>query len=130
LLQLESVCLFQLHGRASFGQLIECALSWRLIRPPTYEVGAVPEPVAGHMIITDLDHQLWPQRLLFGRPFHTPGAGPARGITREARWGDQLFQSLGEDWLLSLRERRRESDMMEKPVLVVEPEGERQRNRR
>src|ERR1700730_6234025 len=64
--------------------LIERALTRRLIGPPAQEMGPVAEASSREVIITDLDHELRDEGLPLRRSRCTPSAWPARGSAGEA----------------------------------------------
>src|SRR4051812_17522093 len=62
--------------RAGFApQLLERALSGRLIRPPAYQAGAVAEAVRGYLVELNLHHEIGPERLPLASLVRAPSAG-------------------------------------------------------
>src|SRR6185369_10532344 len=83
----------QLHRIGGFlPELIELALSRRLVGPPAQDGGAVPKALAAEMIVANLDHEFWLQRTPFCRTLGRPPARPARRIAGEAGRRDQRFE--------------------------------------
>src|SRR5690606_31091005 len=64
--------------------LFEGTLPRRLVWPPPLEPGAVPESVAGDVIVAHLHDQFVPQRLPFARAFARPAARSARRAAGKA----------------------------------------------
>src|SRR5689334_19374388 len=102
--------------------LFHGALLWRLVRPPTQQPRAVAESSAAEMIVTNLDHQFWLKWFPFRGPFRRPAAGPARLVASEARGRDQLFELGSKRFFLFFLERRREANMVQQTLVIVEAE--------
>src|SRR6185503_20105581 len=83
------------------------------------------EAVAGDVVIAYLDHQFCAKRLPLGRTRCAPATRSPWRIAGEAGRGHKLFQTLGEGRLFSVGEGRGEADMVQKPILVVEPQQQR-----
>ena len=88
--------LLQPYSSHRAGQLLEGALGGGLIRPPSDELCAMAEAVAGYVVIAHLDHQLGAKRLPFSGTRCVPAAGPAGRIAGEAGWRHKLFKTLRE----------------------------------
>src|SRR6185437_9442319 len=105
--------------------LLRRALPRRLVRPPAQQTWAVAEPAAGEMIVADLDHELRLERLPLRRALGRPAARAAGLVAGEAGRADQLFELLGQRFLLAALHRRGEADMVEQARVVVEPKQQR-----
>ena len=102
--------------------LIDSALARRLVGPEAHELGAMAEPVARHMVVSDLDDQLRPQRLPFAAALRAPAARAARRLTRETWRGLQSAQLSGQGFPLVIGDRRGEADVIQQALRVVETE--------
>jgi hypothetical protein len=60
--------------------LIDRALSRRLIGPKAEQLGPVAKPIARYVVVSDFDDQLRLQRLPFAAALRAPAAGPARRL--------------------------------------------------
>jgi hypothetical protein len=100
--------LLQLNGRHSARQLLERALLWRLVEPPSHQARAVTEAIAGDVIIAHFNHELGAKRLPLGGPRRAPAAWTAWRVSREAGRGHKPFQAF--------------AHMMKETFVVVEAE--------
>src|ERR1700722_906470 len=121
--QRQQVCLLLLH-------LIERALPWRLVRAPAQQARAMPETLAGKVVVAHLDHKLRLERLPFARALGRPAARTARRVAGETRRRDQSFQLLGQRRLVLALDARTEADVMQQALPVVQPEQQRADQRR
>jgi hypothetical protein len=74
-----------LFDGAGFGQLVGA---------PTQKFSAVPESIAGEVIVLHFNHQLWFYRLPLRRSLGAPSAWPSGRIAGETRRLDQRFNFL------------------------------------
>ena len=93
-------------------QLLERALSGRLVGPPSHELGTMAETVAGDVVIAHFDHELWAKRLPVGRTLCAPAAWSSWRIAGEARRCHELLQTLSEGGLFGIGEGGRKADMV------------------
>src|SRR5688572_1990745 len=106
------------HRSRPAGQLIEGALPGGLVGPPPQKSCAVPEAMAGEVIVLDLDKELRPQGLPFCGTRRAPAAGATRRIACESRWSDELRKTRGESGLVAAGERGGKPHMMQQAALV------------
>src|SRR5436190_3201810 len=83
------------------------------------------EAPAGDLIVADLRHQHWLQRLPLRCALAVPSAGPTGRAAGEARRLDQLLQISGELRAFFRRNGGGEADMMEQAPLIIEAKQER-----
>src|SRR4051812_10683399 len=83
------------------------------------------EAVTGKMIVADLDDKLRVERLPLRRACGRPPAWSTGRIAGEARRSDQLLQLLGQLRFVLARDRRREADVIELAIVVIESEQQR-----
>ena len=102
--------------------LLEGALAWCLVRPPAQETGAVAEPTAADMIITNFDDELRSQRLLLSGALGAPPAGTSRRVAGEARRLDKPFELPGQRPAVEVVQCRGKPDVIELAFAVVEAE--------
>jgi hypothetical protein len=114
--------LLQLDGRHSARQLLERALLWRLVEPPSHQARAVTEAIAGDVIIAHFNHELGAKRLPLGGPRRAPAAWTAWRVSREAGRGHKPFQAFGKGRLFVVGESRGKAHMMKETFVVVEAE--------
>src|ERR1700730_10929224 len=76
--------------------LPEGALARRFVRSLTQKTGAVAEPSAADVIVTDFDHQFGTQGLPLSGAFGAPPAGPSRRVAGKSRRHDQAFELAGQ----------------------------------
>ena len=80
------------------------------------------EPVARHMVVSDLDDQLRLERLPFAAAFRAPAAGPAGGLAGETRPRLQRAKLSGQRLPLVIGDCRGEADVIQEAFRVVETE--------
>src|SRR4051812_24131807 len=108
------------------GYLVRGALRGLLVGSPPHERRGVPEAVLLHLVVGNLADELRRQR----NPADVACAGPARRAAGRAP-SDEACSALELVQLLQQRpafgglERRRVSDVMQRPVFVVETEQQR-----
>src|SRR5687768_4325319 len=102
--------------------LLELALARRLVSSPAQEARAVPEALAGGMVVADLHHNPRLQQLPSGQPIRRPPAWPSRRGSGEAGRGDQRLQLSCQRGLVLSTDGRREADMMQEAGVIVQPE--------
>src|SRR6185437_6412296 len=113
-------------GRARFLlELVEGALPRRLVGAPAQELRAVTEAAAADVIVAHLRDQLWCEGFPLTGPFRAPARWSARRIAAEARRLSQFFQPLGQLRAIGIRETRREPDVVELAILIVEAKQQR-----
>src|SRR5689334_716728 len=83
------------------------------------------ETAAGEVVVLHLRHQRRPQRLPLGRTLRAPAARSARRAAGEPRRLDQRLDELGDPLPILLAKARGEPDMVEEPLVVIEPEQQR-----
>src|SRR5271155_2442525 len=69
--------------------LLEGALTRRLVGTPAQEPGAMAEPAAADMIVANFDDQFWAHWLPFCGALGAPPAGASRRVAGEAGRHDQ-----------------------------------------
>src|SRR5690349_7408954 len=69
--------------------LLHGALAWRLVGTPANEGGPVTESPRAHVVVLDLDDELWGKWLPFGGSLGAPPARTARRLSGKPRWPDQ-----------------------------------------
>src|ERR1041385_973338 len=106
-------------------QLVQRALTRRLVGAPAQDGGAVAETLAAEMVVADFHHQLrlqWaPLRGALGRP----AARAARRVAGEAWLADQRFELCSQRQLLLALDCGSEADMMQQPPIIVQTEQQR-----
>src|SRR5438132_2362112 len=93
--------------------LRERALAWRFVRSPAQKTGAVAEPSAADVIVTDLDHQFGTQELPLSGAFDAPPAGPPRRVASKPRRHDHAFELPCQRLTVELAQCRSKPDMIE-----------------
>src|SRR6476660_7573414 len=88
--------------------LIERALSRRLIGPPAEQMRAMPKAIAREVVVLNFDDQLRPQRLPLGAAFRAPATRAARSAARKTRRLNQRLHELGDFFSVSRFEARSE----------------------
>ncbi len=85
----------------------------------------MPEAVAGDLVVTHFDDQHRAQWLPFARALGSPTAGTPGPRAGEAGRHDQPLQPLGQFRPVEIMQCGGKADMIEPPILVVEPEQQR-----
>src|SRR6202167_4618654 len=80
------------------------------------------EPIARHVVVSDLRHQLRPQRLPFAAALLAPAAGAAGRLARETWPRLQSAKLLCQSWPLVIGDRRGEAHVIQEALRVVQPE--------
>src|SRR5262245_47312938 len=109
-------------GRACLLDLSDRAFPRLLRGPPAQNARAVAKPSAAEMIVADLDDELGLEWLPFGRAPRGPSARAARRLAGETRRLDQPLELLGQRLAFRRLDVRREADVMEQSLFVVEAE--------
>jgi hypothetical protein len=109
------------HARLML-DLLEGALSGGLIGAPAQKHGAMPEAIAGDLIVAHFDDHLRPQWLPFGGALGVPSARTSRCRTGEAGRQDQPLQPLCQRLPIEMMECRGKADVIEPALIVIEPE--------
>src|SRR5207244_2320993 len=86
---------------------------------------AVAEAPGGDLVVADLDDQLGPERLPFGRSRRAPAAGTAGRVASEAGRLDQRLESRRQCRAIDGGDAGGEADMVEQPLVVVEAKEQR-----
>src|SRR5438552_5658315 len=97
----------------------------RLDGPPAQELRAVTKAAAREVIVTDLAHEPWRQRLPLRVASSAPATGTAGSAAGEARRLDERLQHGLERAALGHGEARAEADVVQQSGVVVEPEEQR-----
>ena len=100
--------------------LIDRALPGRLVGPKAEQLGPMAEPVARHVVVSDLDDQLRPQRFPFAAALRAPAARPTRRLAAETWRPLQSAKLSGQRRPLVIGDRRGEADVVQQPLRVVE----------
>src|SRR5688572_3675148 len=106
-------------------QLVHRALARWLVRAPAHEPGAVSKPPAGEMVVLHLDYQPGREWLPLGRALCAPPAWTTGRLTSEAGLPDQLFDFLGQRFLVLVPDARPEADVVQQTLVVVKSEEQR-----
>src|SRR5512146_944473 len=105
--------------------LLECALSRGLLRPPAQELGSVAETSLGKVIVGDLAHHLWLQRFPLPAALRAPAAGPPGRASGKTAAAAQRFHDLLQLTPLFGGEARSKAYVIQFPLLVVQAEQQR-----
>jgi hypothetical protein len=82
--------------RGRRNDLVDRALARQLVWPSAEQLGPVAEPIAGHVVVSHLNNELWPQRLPFDAALRAPTARPARGLAGKPRSRPQSAKLLSQ----------------------------------
>jgi hypothetical protein len=111
--------------RNRWRNLVERALTGRLVGTPSHQLRAVPEAVAGDVIEPHLDHEFGPKRLPFATALGAPSARAAGRLARKSWRLTQFFKSSGQRRPIRIGYRRGEADMVEFTVGIIKTEQQR-----
>ena len=100
--------------------LLEPALVRSFFWTPTQKLGAVPEPASGEMVVADIAHQFWLERLPFAGTFRTPSTWSAGRSASKSRLANQRLDQLLQVLALPGAEAGGEADMIKQTLVVIE----------
>ena len=106
-------------------QLVETALTRGLVRTPAQQGRAVPEPAGRHLVVAHLDDEFRPERLPFASALGAPAARTSWGPPGKPGRLDKLFETAGQIRPVASRQGCGEADMIQPPLVVIEPEEKR-----
>src|SRR5207244_2217807 len=115
----------QLRGLKLGRELVERALLRLLVGPPAQKAGAVAEAAAGNLVVADLCHEHWSQRLEMAGALGVPAARASGRSASEARRLDESLQVPGQLRPLCRRDRGGKADMIEQSLIIVESKKQR-----
>jgi len=101
-------------------QLVDRALARRLLRAKAKRPRSVPKTTAANVIELDFQHDFRLDRKPFGFHAAVPTARTARGTACERGHASDVLQLLEETGFFRSAESGCESDVVERPVVVVE----------
>src|SRR5262249_7214814 len=105
--------------------LVHGALLRQLVRAPSQELRSMAKAVTSKMVIPNFDHEFG----LYGLPLRRAPGGPsaraARRVAGESGRRDELLELDRQRFLVVAGYRRGEADVMQKAVVVIEPEQQR-----
>src|SRR6185437_8484626 len=107
---------------ARLRDLRHAALRWRLVRAPAQKFGPMAKSAAGEMVVLHLDHEHGVDRLPLARPRRAPSARAPRGSASEPGATLDCLDLRGDCGALVGAEARREPDVVEETIVVVQPE--------
>ena len=103
-------------------QLIKRALARSLIRSPSQQFRAVPEPVVRHMVKAHFNDQFRSKRFPGSTSFRAPAARSSGCIAGETGRFSKSFQTARQLRTGVIRNRRGKADMVELALKAVEAE--------
>ena len=108
-----------------FGLMLELfhpALGRRFVRPEANEFRAMPKVTVRDMVKAHFHHNLGQERLPLSRSLGRPAARRSGSGSGEARLMNERFKFFGQRRLIGFGDARREADMVQTSLVVVQTE--------